>query len=276
MGHPRLRGSAAGTPLPGWAGQLRVARARRPAGGGVAAVRTYFAAYAAVHLIAATVFGSRWSAVGDGFEVYSTMVGTLSPLGRRGDGRLVARNPLDGLVTIGPLPGLVAVVAVLLGSTGFDSVSRSPAWVRLAQGTGMSPVLVDTLGLGVMIALVAVTFAGAALLAGRLGQRGRMPLPATLAHTIVPIIAGYVVAHYFSFPLSSPSCRSWRWWVGTFSASSPPTTAQWPSSPATRPCPGSYRCSCSWWATRSAGCSCCSPRESPARPPAPLTATGSR
>ena len=34
---------------------------------------------------------------GDGFEVYSTLVGRLSPFGRRTDGRLVVRNPLENL-----------------------------------------------------------------------------------------------------------------------------------------------------------------------------------
>jgi hypothetical protein len=57
---------------------------------------------------------------GDGFEVYSTLIGRMSPFGRRDDGRLVVRSPLDGVDGIAPERGLVAVVMVLLGSTGYD------------------------------------------------------------------------------------------------------------------------------------------------------------
>ncbi|MGZ4637992.1 MAG: hypothetical protein ACXV2J_02915, partial [Actinomycetes bacterium] len=57
-------------------------------------LRLFFAVYVAVHLLAGTYFGSRWFDRGDGFEVFSSLLGRLSPLGRRGDGRLVVRNPL--------------------------------------------------------------------------------------------------------------------------------------------------------------------------------------
>lgn len=161
----------------------------------------YFAGYGAVHLTAALVFGHHWFAVGDGFEVYSAMVGRLSPFGRRDDGRLVVRNPLDGAATFGPAPGIVAVIAVLLGSTFFDSVSSSPAWARLVQGTDIPAALTSTLGLLVVIAVVAVSFVAATLLAGRIGRQDRRPVPGLLAHSVIPIIVGYVVAHYFSLLL---------------------------------------------------------------------------
>ena len=47
-------------------------------------LRTFFASYLAVHLLGATYFGSRWFGRADGFEVFSSLVGRLSPLGRRG------------------------------------------------------------------------------------------------------------------------------------------------------------------------------------------------
>ncbi|MPZ64793.1 MAG: hypothetical protein GEU83_04500 [Pseudonocardiaceae bacterium] len=161
----------------------------------------YLAAYATVHLTAALIFGHRWFATGDGFEVYSTMVGTLSPFGRRDDGRLVVRNPLSGAATFGPAPGIVALIAVLLGSTFFDSVSGSPTWTQLAQGLDISESLTSTVGLLVVIAVVAVSFVGATLLAGQIGQQDRRPVPGLLAHSVIPIIVGYVVAHYFSLLL---------------------------------------------------------------------------
>ncbi len=159
------------------------------------------AGYAAIQLSAAIVFSDRWFATGDGFEVYSTLVATLSPFGRRDDGRLVVRNPLDGVATFGPAPGAVVLIAVLLGSTFFDSISGSTQWVSAVQSVSVPDALISTAGLLVMIAIVAITFVGATLLAGRAGDRGRKPVPGLLVHTIIPIVVGYVIAHYFSFLL---------------------------------------------------------------------------
>src|SRR5262249_13391108 len=159
----------------------------------------YLACYAAVHLGAALLFGQRWFGTGEGFEGYFTVIATLAPMGRRGGGRLVLRNPLDGVATLGSAPGIVALISVLLGATFFDTISGSAEWGRTAQGLPVPRVVIATAGLSVTICVVALTFAGATLLAGHAGQQGRRPVPGLLAHTIVPIVAGYVIAHYFSF-----------------------------------------------------------------------------
>ncbi|HEY6421873.1 MAG TPA: hypothetical protein VIY28_01230 [Pseudonocardiaceae bacterium] len=161
----------------------------------------YFFGYAAIHLGAAVVFGQRWFAAGDGFEVYSSLVGCLSPLGRRDDGRVVLRNPLNGVAAFGAAPGIVALIAVLLGSTFFDSISGSADWRSAIQGIGVPAALISTAGLLLMISIVAGTFIGATRLAGQIGNRGRKPVPVLLAHTVVPIVVGYVIAHYFSLLL---------------------------------------------------------------------------
>lgn len=161
----------------------------------------YLTGYAAVHLSAAVLFGHGWFATGDGFEAYSTVVATLAPFGRRDDGRLVLRNPLDGVATLGPAPGIVALIAVLLGSTFFDSISGSADWTRAVQAAPVPAVLISTAGLLLMIAVVALTFVGATLLAGHAGNQGRKPVPGLLAHTVIPIVVGYVIAHYFSLLL---------------------------------------------------------------------------
>jgi hypothetical protein len=161
----------------------------------------YFGCYAAAHVGAALLFGARWFGTGDGFEVYSSVVATMSPFGRREDGRLVVRNPLDGAATFGPAPGIVVLIAVLLGSTFFDTISGSAQWAGAIQSAPAPATLLDTAGLLVMIALVALTFVSATLLAGRAGSRGRRPVPGLLAHTVIPIVVGYVIAHYFSLLL---------------------------------------------------------------------------
>jgi hypothetical protein len=161
-------------------------------------LRLYFACYLAIHLFAATYFGSRWFDRGDGFEVFSSLLGRLSVFGRRGDGRLVVRNPLDGVAGIAKAPGLFAVVGVLLGSTVFDSLSAHLAWIDFVATGPLPPRVASTLGLVVTVAIVTAAFTGASALTG-LGA-GRPPLDTAgeFAHTIVPIVAGYFIAHYWS------------------------------------------------------------------------------
>jgi hypothetical protein len=149
--------------------------------------------YAVVHTTAALVFGQRWFDRGDGFEVYSTLLGSLAPLGRRRDGRLVLRNPLDGLKTIQPAPGLVAVVVTLVGSTAFDGLSRTSFWNTLIP-PGPTIATVGLIGSILLIATVYLLGTWQVTIPGQ----HKTPMPTTFAHTIVPIAAGYVIAHYFS------------------------------------------------------------------------------
>ena len=93
------------------------------------AVATFVAVYAVAHTGAALVYGRSWFAHGDGFEVYSTLLGGMAPIGRLAGGRLGLRNPLDGLGSVPVGPGLVAVLVVLIGSTGYDGLSRATWWV---------------------------------------------------------------------------------------------------------------------------------------------------
>jgi hypothetical protein len=160
-------------------------------------LRTWFAMFIAVMVVGSAVFGSRWFDGADGFETYSSLMGRMSVLGRRDDGVLVTRSPLNGLAGIVPVPGLAAVVVVLLGSTAYDGLSNSPWWIARTQSYG-EPELTGTLGVIGMIAIVAVTYVGATMLAGRLGAAARSTLPGEFAHSIVPIALGYVVAHYYS------------------------------------------------------------------------------
>ena len=164
-------------------------------------VGVFLVVYGVAQLVAALWFGSGWFARGDGFEVYSTLLGRLSPFGRREDGRLVLRSPLDGVDGLKAERGLVAVVMVLIGSTGFDGLSRTQYW---AEGPGQDAYLTavpGTIGLLAMIALATVLFGGATLLCGVLTGHPPRAQPALFAHSLVPIALGYAVAHYFSLLL---------------------------------------------------------------------------
>jgi hypothetical protein len=96
----------------------------------------FFLVYGVVHLVASALFGAAWFDRADAFEAYSSLAGRLAPLGRRDDGRLVWRNPFDGLDGLRLEPGLVAVVCVWLGSTAYDGFSRSVVWGGVGQGSG--------------------------------------------------------------------------------------------------------------------------------------------
>ena len=164
------------------------------------AVRLWFACYLAVMLIGGAVFGERWLSRADPFEVYSDLVARLSVWGRDRAGRLVLTSPLRNLAGIIPEAGLVATVAVLLGSTAFDSYRESTTWVRFVQGTDLSTTWLNSGMLLAAVLVVGVTFTAATMATGVDERNGpRTHLPRQFAHSIVPIVVGYMVAHYLTF-----------------------------------------------------------------------------
>ena len=165
-------------------------------------VRVWLATYLAVMLIGGAVFGDEWFERADPFEVYSNLVAKLSAWGRDGD-RLVVRSPLANLATVQPLPGLVAVVAVLFGSTAFDNYKDTLAWLRFVNDVGGNETLTNSVALFVFCLVVGLTFSVAAMSTGvdrtSPGAVRRTALPGLLAHAVIPIIVGYIVAHYFTY-----------------------------------------------------------------------------
>ncbi|WP_244246901.1 hypothetical protein [Nocardioides euryhalodurans] len=174
----------------------------------VATVVTWFLVYAGVMLVGAAVFGDTFLAHADPFEVWFGLVARLSPWGLRrtadGGARVVIRSPLQSLDTVTPVPGLVAVLAVLLGSTAYDSFSTSIWWLRVTGVRGpLDPTVLDTLVLLGFVLVVMVTFTVAARVGTGLPRQRRRELPRQLAHSLVPIGVGYVFAHYLSLLLES-------------------------------------------------------------------------
>ena len=162
-------------------------------------VGAFLVVYGCAQLIASLWFGERWFARGDGFEVYSALLGRLAPFGRRSDGRLALRNPLRNAATLGSERGLAAVAIVLVGSTAFDGLSRTQFWV---QGPGAAnDSLSGTLGLLAMIGVTAVLYVAATAANGVLAGQRPVEQPRRYAHTVLPIAAGYAIAHYFSLLL---------------------------------------------------------------------------
>ncbi|MFT4009496.1 MAG: hypothetical protein QM655_05575 [Nocardioidaceae bacterium] len=172
----------------------------------LADVRLWCLVYVAIVFIGAFLFGDEWIGSADPFEVFSTLVGRLSLFGRTADGTFVVRNPLASLDGTPPSAGLAAVVSVLFGSTAFDSFKDSPRWVGIVQdqrifglSIGWSRPTYNLLGLIAFIVIVFVTFSVATMLTGVQAGASRWALPNQFAHAVVPIIVGYVIAHYLSF-----------------------------------------------------------------------------
>ena len=179
-----------------------------PAAEYVSTVVTWSLLYVAVMLVGSTVFGDKFLARADPFEAWFGLVAKLSPWGRREDDdgrrRVVLRNPLANLDTVVPVRGLVALVAVLLGSTAYDSFSRSFFWIQQTGVEGvLPPTLRETLVLLGFVLFVALTFSLASVVGTGLPRERRREMPRLMAHSLVPIGVGYVLAHYLSLLLES-------------------------------------------------------------------------
>jgi hypothetical protein len=189
--------------------------------------------YSWVAWVGMALFGREtWLARGEAFAIYYGLLARLAPFGVREDGRreLVVRPPLSGLAVRDWLPGTVAFVAVMLGSVGFDGVSRTTWWLDRRfeierqyafTNPGLSETLVTLMYLGGLlgaVAVVALAYLATVHLA-RIAARVRRPLARVFVGSLVPIAMGYAIAHYFSLlilqgqfavPLASdPLGRGW-------------------------------------------------------------------
>jgi hypothetical protein len=164
----------------------------------LAPVRLWMAVYLALMILGGALFGNRFYERADPFEVYSSLVAQLSIWGRRDD-LLVIRSPLANLDTTAPTPGLVAVVSVLFGSTAFDAFRESTRWLTFIQGTGYSTYLQNNLGLLGFCVGVGLVLSLGSMATGVGSDLRRRELPAQFAFSVIPIIVGYIVAHYLSY-----------------------------------------------------------------------------
>ncbi len=166
--------------------------------------------YAAVQLIGMSVWGiEAWSRNGDGFGAFFGLFARVAPFTRRA-GVLYLRRPLDGLPSLPVLPGTVALLCVMIGSTTFDGASGGPLWTDLAphlqsvfEDLGLSPTTAGeaafTVGLLACFLLVAGVYR-LGILGMRTVDRERSAgeLAAAFVHTLVPIALAYALAHYAS------------------------------------------------------------------------------
>ncbi|WP_204803153.1 hypothetical protein [Mycobacterium riyadhense] len=193
-------------------------------------VKVWLLVYAVVLLGGAWLCGQRWLARVDPFGVYSLAVSRLCPFRRHPDsGKMVIGNPFDHLPSLPARPGVVVMLSVLLGSTAFDSYSSSSTWRNFSDGVvravddvpeTLASSALRTVGLIVFISVVAVTFSLAARATGGVDAEQRRALPGQMAHSLIPIVVGYIFAHYLSYlvergqqtviALANPLSRGWH------------------------------------------------------------------
>ena len=90
-------------------------------------------------------YGRRtWVERGEAFTVYFGLLARIAPFGER-EGRLVVRVPFSGLAGREATPGMLAFIAVMLGSVGFDGFSRSSFWQDLRADVE-GPYILDVTG----------------------------------------------------------------------------------------------------------------------------------
>jgi hypothetical protein len=188
-------------------------------------------AYSSVTFLGMGIFGVEpWCRRGEAFSVYFGLFARLSPVERR-ERELVLRLPLTGLAAMKPVAGLVAVLAVMIGTVTFDGLQETSFWSsvgpRIADGMramGAGPSLGDELagGIGMLACVVAIAaffllgIAGARTAGGGFSER---LLAGWFAPSLVPIAFAYVTAHYVTFLLfqgqalfslvSDPLGRGW-------------------------------------------------------------------
>jgi hypothetical protein len=173
-----------------------------PDPGALGAVKIWLLIYLGVTLGGVVAFGTRWCSHADPFEVYSVVASRCSPLRRNPDGLIAIGNPFNHLPTLPIRPASVTVLAVLLGSTAFDSFSATPAWrgfVDAHTSSAWQATAFKTAGLLVFVVTVALTFSVAARATGGVDRELRRQLPGLMAHSLIPIVIGYVFAHYLTY-----------------------------------------------------------------------------
>ena len=139
------------------------------------------------------------------FELFSR----IGPFAVR-DRSVVVRWPFTGLGGGERVPGTLAFVAVMLGSTSFDGFSRTAKWQNLISDIradladspqrtiDLATTGTNLLGLALFVTAVALTYLAAVRAAAALAGARRSLVP-DFVLPLVPIAAAYMVAHYFSY-----------------------------------------------------------------------------
>jgi hypothetical protein len=169
--------------------------------------------YAATQLVGMSLYGiDTWTRRADPFAVYFEMFSRLAPLHWR-DGAAYSRPLLAGAPRLDPVPGTVALLCTMIGTTSFDGFSQGSLWtgpggiapnlrdrfVNLGFTAETALEITGTVGIVCMVLFVSAVYrAGIAGMTSIGGNHPQGELARRFAHSLIPIALAYVVAHYFS------------------------------------------------------------------------------
>jgi len=141
-------------------------------------------------------------AVFDGFTPYNRLLSAISPVGRRGDGRLVWRGWLRALTVLPAWRGLPAFVVVAIGTVTYDGASATESFRSFMGDFGQTMLGETVLLIGCVLAIGAaycIASWAAARMVGGGWTTSRVAMRFT--HTLVPIALAYALAHYMTLIL---------------------------------------------------------------------------
>jgi hypothetical protein len=169
--------------------------------------------YAATQLIGMSVYGiDTWTRRADAFAVYFNLFSKLAPLHWRRS-VLYRRMPLSGAPKLDVMPGTVALLCTMIGTTSFDGFSQGSLWtgtngiapnlqqrfINLGFSQETALEITFTIGLVLMVCLIGGLYRAGIAGMGSIGGRHQPgELAQKFVHSLIPIALAYVVAHYFS------------------------------------------------------------------------------
>jgi len=168
----------------------------------------FLVGYTALTLALMAQFGrDQWRSHGEVFTVWFRLLGRLAPYALLDEeGRVQRRGFANGLLEPGFTMATVVVVALGVGSILFDGLSQTQPWYELF---GLPGVPLKTLE---MMAFLGIIVAAAVLVTRAVGV-------AATGAGLLPIAAGYLIAHYLTYLLidgqriiiavSDPFQRGW-------------------------------------------------------------------
>jgi hypothetical protein len=167
--------------------------------------------YLAIQFVGMSLYGvEAWTRNGDAFGVWFGLLSRMAVFGRRADGTLVLRWPVVSATSLKVMAGTTALLLTGIGSTAFDGAREGPLFNGLVGdvqdalvGAGFSQryglELGFIAGLLISIAVVSAIWGTAVLGMPRRGLRiSHLELGRRFVHSLIPIAAAYLVAHYFS------------------------------------------------------------------------------
>jgi hypothetical protein len=176
-----------------------------------------------VHLIltvvAAMMWGAAWVRRNDPFTALFALVGAMAPI-YGADGEIRSRPPLTGLARVPVMAGTGALLLAAIGGTSFDGFSESTTGRDLFEPyLGWELAWFELAGLLISILAVTALFALGVWWTVRVTGMAFRAAWRAFTPSLIPIMFGYAVAHYFQlfadniqafvFRLSDPFGRGW-------------------------------------------------------------------